>query len=80
VGQRGNRLQGERGMAGRVGHEPGDGLGHDTAFLCPGAALDQHFQIELLGCQPFQRILADGAEPGLVNIVQQPVFEVSIAN
>ena len=60
-------------------HEAGDGLGHDAALLGPGAALDQHFQVQLLRRQPFQGVLADGAEAGLVDVVQQPVFEVGIA-
>ena len=63
----------------RLGQEAGDGLGDDAAFLGLGPPLDQHLQVEPLGGQPFQGVLADGPESALVHVVQQPVFEVGVA-
>ena len=72
-------LELERDVLGRLAHEAGDGLGHDAALLRPGPALDQHLQVELLGRQSFQRVLADGAEAPLIHVLKQALFEVGIA-
>ena len=48
-------------------------------FLGLGTPLDQHFQVELLRCQPLQGVPADGAEAGLIDVVQEAVFKVGVA-
>ncbi len=72
-------FEGERHEIGRLAQETGDRLRHDTLLLRPRAPLDQHFEIELLARKPFKGVLADGAELVLVDVAQQALFEVRIA-
>ena len=53
--------------------------GMTAAFLGLGPPLDQHLQVQAFGGQSFQGVLADGPEPALVHVVQEPVFEVGVA-
>jgi len=59
--------------------KPGYGLGNHAAFLGQCPTFDQHGEIELLGRESFEGVLADGPKLAFVNILQQPVFEVCLA-
>ena len=74
-----HRLKRERHELGRLTQEASDRLRHDTPLLRPRAPLDQHLEVELLAREPLQRVLADGAELVLVDVAQQAVFEIGIA-
>ena len=77
--ERGHRLEGESREPRRVGQEAGDGFGDDAALLSLGPPLDQHLQVEPLGGQTLQGVLADGPEPALVHVMEETVFEVGVA-
>ena len=74
-----DRLERERHELGRLAEETRDGLRHDAPLLRPRAPLDQHFEIELLAREPFQGVLADGAELVLVHVAEHALLEVGIA-
>ncbi len=69
----------ERNEDRRVAQEPGDGLGDDAALLRARPALDEHLEVQVAGGESLEGVLADGAEAVLVNVVQQPVFQVGVA-
>ena len=52
---------------------------HHPPLLGPGPPLDKHLQVELFGSQSLQGVLADGAEPALIDVAEQAVFQVGIA-
>ncbi len=79
VGQAQEHLEGQRHVLGRVPDETRDGLRNDAPLLRPRATLNQHFKVQLLGREPFKRVLADGAELLLFNIAEQPLLEVRVA-
>ena len=74
-----HRPQSQGRVSGALGDEARDALGHHPPLLRAGAALDEHGEVELLGGQPFQRRLADGAETVLVHVLQEAVLEVFLA-
>lgn len=47
--------------------------------MCPRPALDQHFEIELLRRQPLQGVPAEGAKTAFVDVVQQAIFQIGVA-
>ena len=72
-------LELERDIVGGLADEAGDGLGHNATLLRPSPALDQHLQVEFLGCQTLERVLADGPEVTFVHVFEQSFFEVCIS-
>ena len=89
AGRRATRLERMRKAAhrlerqGRISctllHEPCDGLRHHPPLLRPRPAFDEHVEVELPGRQPFQSGLADAPEVTLVHVLQEPVFEIGVA-
>ena len=73
-----DRLQIQGRVLGTLRDEACACLRHDAAFLGTCPALDQHVQVELLGCQSFQSIVADRAEVALVDILQESFFQVLV--
>ena len=55
----------------RFAKEAGDGLRHDAAFLRSRPPLDEHLQVQLLGRQPLQRVLADRPEVLFLHVAEQ---------
>ena len=76
-----SRVEGVRQAGGPHGFadEARDGLGHDPAFLGAGAAFDQHVEIELFRGQPFQRRPTEVSKAGFVDVLEEPVFQVGVA-
>ena len=74
-----DEVQAERNEWGRVAQEARDRFGHDAALAGAGAALDQHLQVQLLRRQPLQGVAADVAEAPFVDIVQQALLQVLVA-
>jgi len=68
----------ERDKYSRFPDETCDGFGNDTAFLSPGPALDQHFQIERFGCQAFKGVLTDSPETLLIHVLKQTLFQIGV--
>ena len=54
-------------------------LRHDAAFPGAGAALDQHLQVQILRRQSVQGVPADVAEATFVDVLQQAVLQVLVA-
>ena len=44
-----------------------------------GAALDQHGEVQLLGRQPLQGVLADGPEAAFIDLAQKAILKVPVA-
>ena len=78
-GRLGTGLEGERHELGRLAEEARDGLRHDAPLLRPRAPLDQHLEVELLAREPLEGVLADGAELLLVDVAEQALLEVGVA-
>ena len=74
-----HRLQSQGRIPCALLHEPCDGLRHHAPFLRPRPSFDEHVEIELAGRQSFQGGLADGPEVALVHILQEPIFEIGVA-
>ena len=72
------RLQIQGRVLGTLRDEARDRLRHHAPLLRPCLSLDQHVQVELLGCQSFRSVLADGAEVAFVDILQESFFQVII--
>ena len=74
-----HRLQSQGRIPCALLHEPCDSLRHHAPLLRPRPAFDEHVEIELPRRQSLQSGLADGPEVALVHILQEPVFEIGVA-
>src|SRR5262249_34829549 len=55
-------------------------LGYSTLVLqFLAAALDEHVEVQLLSCEPFERILTDGSKVVDINMPQETLFQVRVA-
>ena len=79
MGQVRCRAQRQPGVAGAVADEAGDGFRHHPSFPGAGALFYQQLQVEASGRQPFQRRLANLPEAGFVNVAQQQILQVVVA-
>src|SRR5438270_1027340 len=52
----------KRHQRSRIPNESRNCLRHDAPLLRSRPALNQHFQIQILGCQALESVVADGAE------------------
>ena len=52
--------------------------GTNPPLLGAGTPLDEHLQVELLGGQALERVLADVAESAFVHVPQKPIFQIGI--
>ena len=71
-------LELERNVNGGFLHESGDGLRDDSPLLGPRPAFDQHLQVELLGSQPFKRVLAYRSELTLIHVLEKALFKIDL--
>jgi hypothetical protein len=46
----------------------GNGFWDNAPFLRPGAALDEHVEVEFFGREPFECILTDGSKMVDINV------------
>ena len=74
-----HRLQRQGRILGALFDEPRNRFGYHAPFLCPGPAFNEHVEVEFLGSQAFQRRPADGPEMTFIHVLQEPVFEVGVA-